>query len=226
MPITKGKISPPEVYARNTRRAEVAGWFIVVGLCVELGAMFWAVRPLSEIIPQVIADCLIAGGVAFELLFGRIARVAGDSAQAEANARVAEAEQRTAELEKLTSWRRIFEHQRKTITPMLKDKIPQIVFVLWEDSAESFTYARELERYLITLTKNLRSTRVHLVNDAGEIIFGLRCFSSPDPIYGQLFAEAFKAAEIEVVLGGFTYPGPLPTNPALFIYVGIKPPPD
>jgi hypothetical protein len=76
----KPKTPSEDVYERNTRRAEIAGWLIVVGLGVELVSLIFAGRPLSELIPQAIADLLIAGGVAFELLFARIARIAGDTA--------------------------------------------------------------------------------------------------------------------------------------------------
>lgn len=101
-----GQPTPEEIYERYTRRAEIAGWLIVVGLGVELVSLIAAGRPLSETIPQAIADVLIAGGVAFELLFSRKARVAGDRIQAEAkseaaraNARAAEADARTKEAE-------------------------------------------------------------------------------------------------------------------------------
>jgi hypothetical protein len=134
---TPKKPQPPAVvYERYTLRAELAGWAIVLGLAVELGTLIAAGRPLSELIPQAIADVLIGGGVAFELLFGRRARIAGDSAQAEANARAAEAELRLGELQQSVA-RNAMPRQITSFEAFdneLKDVPPATVEILYESN--------------------------------------------------------------------------------------------
>jgi hypothetical protein len=86
-----------QVFDRNTRRAEVIAWLIVLGLALDLVILAIEQRPFVETALQFLADLFIVGGVAGELYFERKARVAGDTVQAEARKAVAEAEARATE---------------------------------------------------------------------------------------------------------------------------------
>jgi hypothetical protein len=143
---TPKKPQPPAVvYERYTLRAELAGWAIVLGLAVELGTLIAAGRPLSELIPQAIADLLIGGGVAFELLFGRKARIAGDSAQAEANARAVEAELETQRLRKQFAWRLLPPDKMAEMATALRGAAGSLIIISYVHSdPESQYFARQI----------------------------------------------------------------------------------
>jgi hypothetical protein len=97
-------------YEINSNRAERFGYMLLAGLAVELIFAFVLDRPPIEKISTIFADVLIVVGVWGEIHFGRIARVAGDGAQAEANSRAIEAE---LALAKFRQPRRLTEEQCK-----------------------------------------------------------------------------------------------------------------
>jgi hypothetical protein len=68
-----------------------------LGLVVELVFAVILKKPPIEWISTLVADALIVAGVWAELQFGRLARVAGDAAQSEANARGKEADKKAAD---------------------------------------------------------------------------------------------------------------------------------
>lgn len=137
----------------------------------------------------------------------------------------AEARERTAELERLTAWRHILPKQQTEIVQALRGKMPTIAFINFEDqSPEVVMYSKEIEKLLIFMgVNNIRPQPNHILV-GGEPLFGVICFSTPDPIYGRLFYEAFTAAGIEISQEGVTPTIPVPQNPSLWIYVGFKPP--
>jgi len=77
--------------------AELIAFLILVGLAVDIAAVFILRRPfLWEGMLAIAANSLIALGVYGELLFARFARRAGDHIVADAQARIAEANQQAA----------------------------------------------------------------------------------------------------------------------------------
>ena len=84
-------------YENNSVWADRIALLIVVGLVVEIAAVFILQKPLLEAILTTSATALIACGVWGELWFAKRAKEAGDGMVAEANARAAEANQKAQE---------------------------------------------------------------------------------------------------------------------------------
>ena len=218
--------------------ADRLAYLILAGLAVDIFALFLPQRN-SHIVASIGANLLIFGGVWGELWFAKRARDADDSRVAEANAsaaraheraaaletEAAEARERTAEIERLAAWRHILPDQQTKIVQAIRGKIPMIAFINFEDqSPESVMYGKEFEKLLIFAgVKNIQMRPNHILV-GGEPLFGVNCCSTPDPIYGQLFCEAFTAAGVPISLGGVTPTIPPPQNPSVWIYVGFKPP--
>jgi hypothetical protein len=112
-----------DLYALNTDRSERFGYLLLGGLAVELIFAVFIAKPWLEWASTLISDAMIVIGVWGEIHFGRKARVAGDAAQAEANARAEEAIRATETekreriaLEVQIAPRRIPLYQRESLT--------------------------------------------------------------------------------------------------------------
>jgi hypothetical protein len=107
-------------YERNSVWAERLAVLILVGLAVEIAAVFILQKPLLEGALTIAASVLILAGVWGELLFERRAKEAGDSLVAVANARAAEAntraEEARLELARLTTPRSLTAEQQSELT--------------------------------------------------------------------------------------------------------------
>jgi hypothetical protein len=79
-------------YETNSARAEWIASLIIVGLLVEIAAVFVFQKPFLESAIAVFANVLIVAGVWGEILFSRRAKEAGDGIVAQANARAAMAQ--------------------------------------------------------------------------------------------------------------------------------------
>jgi hypothetical protein len=111
------------VYQLNSSWAERAGYLVLIGMAIEIFAVFAFTRSAWEGSLAIISDCLIVGGVWSEIILGKRAREAGDGIVALANARAAEADQKAEEarleLIRLTTPRSLsFEQQRRIADKM------------------------------------------------------------------------------------------------------------
>lgn len=138
-------------YERNSAWAERLALLILVGLAVEIVAVFFLKKPLFEGALTIAANALILAGVWGELLFERRAREAGDGIVAEANARAAEANERASkadlartELEAQLSPRMLNQEQWDLIQS-LKGKF-ETINIAYETDAESCWFAAELQK--------------------------------------------------------------------------------
>jgi hypothetical protein len=86
-------------YEINSAKADRIARLILVGLAVEIVAVFILQKPLLEGSLTIAATALIWLGVWGELFFEKRAKEAGDRIVAEANARAAEANQKSAEVQ-------------------------------------------------------------------------------------------------------------------------------
>jgi hypothetical protein len=84
-------------YEFHSAWADRIAFLIVVGLTVDIAAVFILEKSLLEAALAIVANVLIILGVWGELWFARRAREAGDGMVAEANARTAEANQKAQE---------------------------------------------------------------------------------------------------------------------------------
>jgi hypothetical protein len=83
-------------YEFNSSWAERIAFLIIVGLAVEIAAVFIFRKPFWEGVSTIVANVLIVAGVWGELIFERRAKAAGDGIVAKANARAAEANAQAA----------------------------------------------------------------------------------------------------------------------------------
>jgi hypothetical protein len=111
-------------YEKNSAIAEGLAWLILLGLAVEIAAVFILKKPLLEGALTISANALIWLGVWGELIFEKRAREAGDGIVAEANARAAEANQKAQEaileLARFKAPRELTQEQRGRIVDKLK----------------------------------------------------------------------------------------------------------
>lgn len=93
-----GDLGP--IYERNSKWAERLASLIIVGLAVEIAAVFMLHKPPLEAVLSIASTVLIIAGVWGELIFERCAKEAADGIVAQAKERVAESELRIAKLNK------------------------------------------------------------------------------------------------------------------------------
>jgi hypothetical protein len=152
-------------YDRNSKWAYRLAPLIIVGLLVEIAAVFILERPLLEGALTIVASALIVIGVWGELWFDHRAKKAGDGIVAEANARAAEANARAAEaqleLERLRKQLGPRTIQRQVFLEALKDqpKEPVEILVAVKDDAESNDLARQIFRLLMFEKWDVESLR-------------------------------------------------------------------
>jgi hypothetical protein len=137
----------------NSKWADRIAYLILVGLLVDIGAVFVSDKSWHDVL-TIIADLLIIGGVWGELMFARRARTADDSrvaeaetAVSEANVRVAEAELRLEELRKSARPRDI---DREIFNKELEGQ-PKSRVQIWylPDISDGFWFASRLSGALI-----------------------------------------------------------------------------
>jgi hypothetical protein len=90
-------------YEKNSKLADRLARLILVGLAVEIGAVFVLSKPPLEGALTIVANVLIAAGVWGELIFSHRAKEASDGIVALAKLSAAEAHKRAADLEKQAS---------------------------------------------------------------------------------------------------------------------------
>jgi hypothetical protein len=107
-------------YERYSGFAELAALLILVGLAVEIAAVFILHKPWPENVLSVASTALIAVGVWGEIILEKRAKNAGDGLVAQAEERAADANAKAleaqAELERLKAPRFLSEEQRARIT--------------------------------------------------------------------------------------------------------------
>jgi hypothetical protein len=144
----------------DENRAELGALAVLAGLVLEV--LFALARSVEhEIKPPavenwgtVVADSLVALGVAAEVLFSRKARRASeeltrrsDERLAEANVRAAEAEMRTEQLRKELAWRRLSKQEVEKIGDILsKSDLPKCGLRIFHapSDPEAITFARDI----------------------------------------------------------------------------------
>ena len=104
-------------YGFNSLWAERVAKLIIVGLVVEIAAVFILRKPFLEGVLTIVSNVLIVAGVWGERILEKRAKRAGDGIVAEANARAFEAQ---AALEKFKAPRRLSPEQRARIGEKLK----------------------------------------------------------------------------------------------------------
>ncbi|MGH6843532.1 MAG: hypothetical protein ACRECU_02170 [Methylocella sp.] len=194
----------------------------------------------------VIADSLVAVGVASEILFSRLGfgrqyelqRRSGEKVAttnkiaALANERAAtlekevvEARERTAQIEKLTAWRRISPEQQSTIVAAIRE-IAQSLDVLIEHERgdpEAFSYARDFA----SMINSAGVTKIRFgANSYLHPVFGLRTALAPETDMAIL--EVFGRVGILLVYDPMDLSRHLTRNetaPNWYIFVAPKPPP-
>lgn len=144
------------------RVAEFSGIAVVVGLVIEVVLAYRHAPPDSfgGIWGSVIADSLVALGVAAEILFSRLGAARQRELQrrseivvAEANERAqqaikdaAEARERAAKIEQLTAWRNVPKEKRGDLVTFLRQVDVSILLLVeyQNGDTEAFSYAREI----------------------------------------------------------------------------------
>jgi hypothetical protein len=111
-------------YEFNSSWAERIAFLIIIGLPVEIAAVFIFQKPFWEGLSTIVANVLIVAGVWGELIFERRAKAAGDGIVAEAKARAAEANQKAQEaaleLARLITPRVISPEQQRQLVEAVK----------------------------------------------------------------------------------------------------------
>lgn len=144
------------------RAAELSGIAVVVGLVIEvvLAYRHAPADSFESIWEPVVADSLVALGVAAEILFSRLGTARQRELQrrseivvAEANERAqqaikdaAEARERAAKIERLTAWRHVPKEKRGELVSFLRQlDVSVLLLVEYQNGdAEAFSYACEI----------------------------------------------------------------------------------
>jgi hypothetical protein len=196
-------------------RAIIGGLLFEVG--IALAVTFGFDNKYVEHWSTVGATLLIAGGVYWEVHFGRRSseaykqlRALADERLAEANENAAkaheraailekeaaEARERTAEIERLTMPRRISWQQKDDIVKAIRRKLPDRILILYHlFDIEASMYSLELYGVFVEAdAKFIDRQGIADLNDS-NIPFGLFISSRPD-VYASLALEAFRDADI------------------------------
>lgn len=140
---------------RCEKAAFWSGVLVIVGLVVEVVLAYRQGPPNSfeGIWGPVIADAMVAAGVAGEILFSRIGasrqrelQRRADIKVAELNDRAAAAEERTAKIEKLTTWRRVSASQISKIADAVRGTVTGLSVTVESQraDAEAFLFSQDL----------------------------------------------------------------------------------
>jgi hypothetical protein len=140
-------------YESNSAWADRPACLIIVGLAVEIAAVFILKKPWLEGGLTMAASVLIVLGVWGELLFSHRAKEAGDGIVAEANARAAEANQRAAEAQLLLVE---FRKPRRAFSMVMSSRYRPILSSLNEGQAIEY---EEVSNKGKTSAENLRMQR-------------------------------------------------------------------
>lgn len=223
--------------ARNESLAEWGGAAVVFGLLIEvvLTAAFRHGESFTEAWGPVLADILVALGVAAEILFARKARLQAETLQrkseekvAAANERAAtaireaeEARERTAQVEKLTAWRRLSEEQSRQIADAIRGEMkPETnIHIEWErGDPEAFSYAFDLH-------KIFKEAGVAAVSGGGNSWLGWQKFglwvAAFPGIKLSLIMDAFEKSGIHMNVGELPFGLPTAAQ-GLYIFVAPK----
>lgn len=223
--------------ARNESLAEWGGAAVVFGLIIEvvLTAAFRHGESFIEAWGPVLADVLVALGVAAEILFARKARLQAETLQrrsdekvAEANERAAtaireaeEARERTAQVEKLTAWRRVSLEQSRQIADAIRGEMTPDLNVHIESERgdpEAFSYAFDLHK--IFKEAGVKEVSGTANSWTGWQKFGLWVAAFPG-INLPLIMEAFDKAGIHMNAGKLPFGLPTAAQ-GLYIFVAPK----
>lgn len=138
---------PADAYERNVFLSEAFEITCILGLSIELLFVLIFDKPLIEKIETAVSDAMIFLGVAGAFHFGRIARVIGETAQAEANARTKEAELRLEQLRHRAGQRRA-EEDVFMASLQGKPSLPRVVIKWCTTGGDCWQLAMQLERLL------------------------------------------------------------------------------
>lgn len=235
--------SPKSVSDFNSEWADRIALLILVGLLVDIAALFISDKSSWRMVLAITGDILIIAGVWGELWFAKRAREADDGRVAEAERAVAaaneraaklekeaaDARERTAEIERVTAWRTISEEQHHNIVDAIRGKSnpPLDILIEWErGDSEAYMYAWQIAK---------------LLEDArGEKIRG-----SPNSYLNWqgfgVYAHADPTIDLPAIINAFTRAGVIitpqdreevrrlswgpPNWGALYIFVAAKLPP-
>lgn len=242
------KTTDPHSAIENLERASAAATlWILVGILIDIVALFLFSHDMGERIVGVIANGLIGLGLAAEyLVIGkvidatkeaeresneRVARI--EQQAAEANARAAEAELRTEKLKLELSWRRISPAEAETISATLHNGPPCFVMITYFGAdPEATTFAHDIG---LVFSRNGWQVGFTGASFSGPVTFGL-IIAQPSSVADVPACAAARTAITNAGIeyrGGFIPPwfmgtgsGQNVSSPCAQIYVGPKPIPE
>lgn len=229
----------PSEYKVNADRAEFFGYFLLAGLGLELLFALFVEKSWLEWASIVGPDAMIVIGVWGEIHFGRKARIAGDAAEAEAEARIKEATLETERLRSQFAWRQLTTKQSKSLAAALREERFGGAVVIWylgsDAESQNFVYQ------FATAFRNAGWTCGFQHAQFVQIVPGIRV---PDPEWPfrakdgkSPNTEAIRAALVAAGIpwGALPLPEPIShtgygrgghVSPNLApLYIGPKPPP-
>jgi hypothetical protein len=211
--------------------------FVGVGAAVVIAAIHPKYDSFLEQWGSVIADGLVAAGVAIEIKFGQMAGLRQNELKrrsdekvaesrrvaSEAQQQAAEARERTASIEKLTAWRRVLPKQQREISDAIQGEMTSDlnVRIEWERSdPEAFSYAFDLHK--IFTDAGVEKVSGDGNSWTGWQKFGLYVAASPGFDLSAIRA-AFERANIFLAPGAMPFGLPTVASPAgLYIFVAPK----
>ncbi len=197
-------------YDFNSSWAERIAFLIIVGLAIEIAAVFVFQKPLWEAAFTVLATTLIAAGVWGELIFARRAKTAGDGIVAQANERAAKADLARAELEAKLSPRMLNQRQWDLIQSF-KGKFSAIN-IAFETDAELWWFASELRNAFMSAgIASAMFSRDPTVHSFSIMIFEPNGFDGARARTAGPLSELFDAQH-QLPYGMAAFIGGLPTD--------------
>jgi len=225
------------------RLAEFSGIAVVIGLIIEIVLAYRHApsESVEGIWGPVVADSLVAIGVAAEILFSRMGSVRqreiqkrSDTAVADANERAqqagkdaAEARERAAKIEQLNAWRRVPKEKRAELVAFLKemDVLVRLLIEYQNGDSEAFAYASEIANVFKEAGIEVRGGPNSYI---GIPVFGLHITGASE-INMPPLVKALEDAGIP--FGGVRDPSAAATlrgdpKPNLYIFVAPRMPPE
>lgn len=195
-------------YERYSNLAERVALLILVGLAVEIAAVFILHKPRLESALTVAATALIAVGVWGEILLERRAKTAGDGLVAQANERAAKADLARAELEDKLRPRMLNQAQWDFIQALAGRF--EHVNIGYETDAETWWYASDVQKAFFAAGIRVglypRAADVH---SFGTLVYDPHGFEGARPRTVEPLVEIFRRGNVQ------------PVNLALAVITGL-----
>jgi hypothetical protein len=198
-------------YERYSALAERIALLILVGLAVEIAAVFILHKPRLEGALTIAATALIAIGVWGEILLEKRAKAAGDSLVAQANERAAKADLARAELEDKLRPRMLNQAQWDFIQALAGRF--EHVNIGYETDAETWWYASDVQKAFFAAGIRVglypRAADVH---SFGTLIYEPRGFEGARPRTVEPLVEIFRRGDLPPVNIALAVITSLPTD--------------